>query len=208
MTSAILKPILDAVDRHPREIYKFIEGLTGIEYREPNTPQFWFIWQLFADSIRRANWLAQLDQEYSIGNEMISAIFLGSWWKEEVHHWRSLEVYAHHVHNLFKDLPPSSTVMDNYIRFLYDIGEQSLPEAFVYIANRLHVGDPQQILRKTNTVFMLEVLLQRHVYGRPLELKREHKLRDAVLFLLDLLVEQGSSAAFRMRDDFVTPISR
>lgn len=205
---AILKPILGAVDRHPKEIYKFIEGLTGIEDREPNTPQFWFIWQLFADSIQRANWLAQLDREYSIGNKMISAIFLGSWWKEEVHHWKSLEGHAHHVDNLFNDLPPSSTVMDNYVRFLYDIGEQSLPEAFVYIANHLHIGDPQQILRKTNTVFMLEVLLQRHVYGRPLELKREHKLRDAVLFLLDLLVEQGSSAAFRMRDDFVTPISR
>lgn len=98
--------------------------------------------------------------------------------------------------------------MENYIRFLYDIGKQSLPMAFVHIANRLRDGEPHQMLRKTNTVFMLEVLLQRYVYGRPLELKRNHDLRDAVLFLLDLLVEQGSSAAFRMRDDFVTPISR
>ncbi|MCX6676720.1 MAG: ATP-binding protein [Methanothrix sp.] len=208
MTAAILMPILDAVDRHPREIYGFIQGLVGIEDREPNTPQFWFVWLLFADRIRRANWLAQLDQEYPIGNEMITAIFLGLSWKEEVHHWRSLEGYAFHVHDLFNVLPPSSTVMDNYVRFLYDIGEQLLPEAFVHIANRLHVGDHQKMLRKTNTVFLLEVLLQRHVYRRPLELKRERRLRDAVLFLLDLLVEQGSSAAFRMRDDFVTPISR
>lgn len=208
VTEEILMPILDAVDRHPREIYEFIKGLAGIEDREPNTLQFWFVWLLFADRIRRANWLGQLNQEYSIGNEMISAIFLGLLWKEDIHHWRSLDGYAHHVHDLFNYLPPSSTVMDNYIRFLYDIGEHSLPEAFVNIADRLRVGDPQLMLRKTNTIFMLEVLLQRHVYGRPLELKRERKLRDAVLFLLDLLVEQGSSAAFRMRDDFVTPISR
>lgn len=208
VTAAILMPILDAVDRNPREISEFIKGLAGIEDREPNTAHFWFVWLLFADRIRRANWLGQLSQECSIGNEMISAIFLGLLWKEDIHHWRSLNGYAHHVHNLFNDLPPSSIVMDNYIRFLYDIGEHSLPEAFVNIANRLRVGEPQLLLRKTNTIFMLEVLLQRHVYGRPLELKRERKLRDAVLFLLDLLVEQGSSAAFRMRDDFVTPISR
>ncbi len=208
VTEEILMPILDAVDRHPREIYEFIKGLAGIEDREPNTLQFWFVWLLFADRIRWANWLGQLNQEYSIGNEMISAIFLGLLWKEDIHHWRSLDGYAHHVHDLFNDLPPSSIVMDNYIRFLYDIGEHSLPEAFVNIADRLRVGEPQLMLRKTNTIFMLEVLLQRHVYGRPLELKRERKLRDAVLFLLDLLVEQGSSAAFRMRDDFVTPISR
>ena len=30
---------------------------------------------------------------------------------------------------------------------------------------------------------------------------------DEVLYLLDTLVENGSSAAFRMRDDFVTPVS-
>jgi hypothetical protein len=37
--------------------------------------------------------------------------------------------------------------------------------------------------------------------------QRRSNLREAVLFLLDLLVENGSSATFRMRDDFVTPVS-
>jgi energy-coupling factor transporter ATP-binding protein EcfA2 len=207
VTELILKPILDAVDRHPREIHWFVRGLITIQDREPNTQHFWFVWRLFADSVQQAEWLAQLDNEYPTGDEMISAIFLGSWWKEEIRHWQSLEGYAYHIHDLFDSLPPSSTVLDDYVRFLYHIGEQSLPAAFIRIAGRLRLGDPNQMLRKTNTVFLLEVLLQRYVYGRPLELKRERTLRDAVLFLLDLLVEQGSSAAFQMRDDFVTPIS-
>jgi hypothetical protein len=108
---------------------------------------------------------------------------------------------------LFEDLPASSTVLGNYLQFLYHIGEQSLPEAFMRIAKRLQQGDPWQMLREGNTVFMLEVLLQRYVYGKPLELKRQGEIREAVLLLLDLLVENGSSAAFRMRDDFVTPVS-
>jgi hypothetical protein len=111
------------------------------------------------------------------------------------------------VHKLFEALPPSSAALDDYVNFLHDIGERSLPEAFVRIAKRLQCGDSQQLLRNVNTVFLLEVLLQRYVYGRPLELKRDRELRDAVLWLLDLLVEKGSSAAFRMRDDFVTPVS-
>lgn len=205
--TTILKPILDAVDRRPREIHWLVRGLTAVEDREPNTPHFWLLWELFADRVRRATWLARMDDEYPTGNEMVSAIFLGSWWKEEVRHWRSLEGHANHMHALFEDLPPSSTVLDDYIRFLYHIGEQSLPEAFVRIAKCLQLGDSQQMLRKTNTVFLLEVLLQRHVYGRPLELKRDRAVRDAVLLLLDLLVANGSSAAFRMRDDFVTPVS-
>ncbi len=63
------------------------------------------------------------------------------------------------------------------------------------------------MLQKGNTVFMLEVLLQRYVYGRSLALKRQGEIRKGVLLLLDQLVENGSSAAFWMRDDFVTPVS-
>jgi hypothetical protein len=53
----------------------------------------------------------------------------------------------------------------------------------------------------------MEVLLQRYVYSKPLLLKGKSALREAVLMLLDTLIDLGSSAAFRMRDDFVTPIS-
>lgn len=54
---------------------------------------------------------------------------------------------------------------------------------------------------------MMEILLQRYVYSKPLLLKERADLREAVLFLLDTLIDLGSSSAFRMRDDFVTPVS-
>ena len=203
----VLQPILDAVVRHEDEIHWFVKGLVGIEDQQRNTDHFWFLWEMFADRVKRANWLEQLDDRYSTGAQLISAIFLETWWKENVRHWNSLEGHANRVNSLFESLPPSSTVLDHYVRFLYHIGEQSLPDAFIRIAKRLKMGDAKKMLAKSNTVFMLEVLLQRHVYAKPLELKSNSELRDAVLFLLDLLVEDGSSASFRMRDDFVTPIS-
>ena len=205
--SEVLRPVLGSIERHPREVHSIVQGLTVIEDSTPNTAHYWYLWDLFADGIRRANWVARLDDEHPIGSEMLSAIFLTSWWKDEIRHWRSLEGHAHRVHTFFEALPPSAIVLDDYMRFLYHIGERSLPEAFVCVANSLKRGDAQAMLAKTNTVFLLEVLLQRHVYGRPLELKRETDVRQAVLYLLDILVENGSSAAFRMRDDFVTPVA-
>jgi hypothetical protein len=102
---------------------------------------------------------------------------------------------------------PSATVLGNYVRFLYHIGERSLPESFIRIAVRLRSGDPPHMLSEGNTVFMLERLLERHVYARPLELKKDRKMQAALLQLLDLLVDAGSSAAFRFRmRDFVTPL--
>lgn len=201
----VLQPILEAVDRHPREVHNVIQGFTSSEDSNPNTPHYWFLWNLFAERVKRAKWLAHLDREHPYGSEVLSTIFLTAWWKDNVRHWRSLEGYAHNVDALFDALPPVWIVLDSYVRFLYHIGERSMPAAFVRIANALRRGNPADMLRESNTVFMLEVLLQRHVYARPLELKRDPTLREAILYVLDVLVESGSSAAFRMRDDFVTP---
>jgi hypothetical protein len=202
---SILQPILGVLDRHTRETRWIIQGLVAVEDRQPNTSQFWSLWRLFAERVRQAKWLPSIDEEHADGSEVMSAIFLTSGWKDHVRDWSSLQGYADNVHSLFNDLPVSSRVLDDYVRFLYHIGAQELPGAFVRIAKHyFHTGSAPAL--KSNTVYMLEILLRRHVYGRPLELKRNVELRDAILLLLDVLIEHGSSAAFRMRDDFVTPM--
>lgn len=201
----VLAPMLGEIGRHSRELQSVMEGLTGIQDKKPNTEQYWFLWELFADAITHAKWVPHLGDEHPTGGDLLSAIFLVAYWKDNVRHWKPLEGYAHLVHALFESLPPTSIVLDYYLRFLYHIGEKSLPEAFVRTADALRRGDAQEMLKKTNSVFLLEVLLQRHVYWRPLELKSDTRIRTSVLFILDTLVEAGSSAAFRMRDDFVTP---
>jgi len=69
-----------------------------------------------------------------------------------------------------------SIVLDDYARFLYHIGERSLPHVFVRVAAALRRGDADKMLAKSNTVFTLEVLLQRYLYGRPMEVKRDEGL--------------------------------
>jgi hypothetical protein len=204
----VLAPVLDAIDRHSRELQQIMQGLTGIQDINPNTPQYWFLWGLFADAVKGAKWVPHLGNEHPAGSELLSAIFLTAFWKDNIRHWRFLDGYAHLVHALFESLPPTPIVFEDYIRFLYHIGEKSLPEAFVRLAKALRLGDNQAMLKPTNTVFLLEVLLQRRVYGRPLELKTDPGICESVLFILDNLVETGSSAAFRMRDDFVTPAAQ
>ena len=44
-------------------------------------------------------------------------------------------------------------------------------------------------------------------YSKPLRLKTNAEVRSAGLRILDQLVDSGSSAAYRVRDDFVTPIA-
>jgi hypothetical protein len=203
----VLEPILGSVAQLPGEVEKIVIGILHVEDVEPNTAQFWAIWKLFAERAVSAPWIGGIDRRHSSGAEMIHALFLGTQWKDTTKHWHSLEGHVQHIHNLFESLAPSACVMDAYIRFLYHVGEQSLPQAFVQIHKKAMEGDPKQLLGNSNTRYRLEVLLQRYVYSKPLLLKEKAALREAVLMLLDALIDLGSSAAFRMRDDFVTPIS-
>lgn len=203
---AAVEPMLQAVDRHPRETQWVVRGLVEREDRRPNTLRFWTLWGLFADRVRSASWLKNIDNEYSRGTEMMSAVLLATGWKEDARHWRSLEGHAEKVHALFEALPPSAAALEDYVRFLYAIGERSLPSSFVRVADKLRAGDASHMLTPRNTAFLLERLLESHVYVRPLELKSERRLKAAILELLEMLVDRGSSAAFSMRDDFVTPL--
>lgn len=203
--SQVLGAMLKAVDRHPDEVYWFVQGLTQIEDVEPNTRHYWHLWQLFADQVKKAKWISQMERTHHPARGLLAAVFLTLFWKDNVRHWRSLEGYSDRVHALFDSLPSRGIVLDCYLAFLYHIGERSLPDAFVRVAKWLRGGEVQELVENAESMFLLEVLLQRHVYGRPAELKADRRKREAILFLLDSLVEGGSSAAFRMRDDFVTP---
>jgi hypothetical protein len=77
--------------------------------------------------VKSASWVQWLDEEHPTGSEMLTAIFMNSYWKDDVRHWRSVEAHAHCVDALFEALPPAAVVFDSYLRFLYHIGERSLP---------------------------------------------------------------------------------
>jgi hypothetical protein len=207
MGLAICDPLLNTVDEYPREVAPFVEDLVVIENQSQETSPFWDTWQAFANRVHTAPWIHRLDSQYASDTKLLRTLFFELPWKDGVRHWRRLEGFADRVDTLFESLPPCASVLDAYCRFLYTIGRQSLPRRFVVVSKRLQAGDAGQMLSKDNTVFYLESLLRHFIYSEPLRLKSNAEMRSAVLTILDRLIDSGSSAAYRMRDDFVTPIA-
>lgn len=203
----VCEPFLEAVARHPGEIKDFVQDLVVEADRRSEEDPFWAVWQAFANTICTAPWIEQLDSRYSPGKGLVGVILLRNYWEENLRHWRRLEGHGHRVDELAKRFRGSAVVFDAYCLFLYKIGETSLPKGFMILADSLAAGDPTVMLAGGNTVFLLESMLRRSVYAEPHRLKSDPAMRKAVLALLDYLVEAGSSAAYRMRDDFVTPLS-
>ncbi|MES1950258.1 hypothetical protein S4A8_05343 [Salinisphaera sp. S4-8] len=200
-------PFVEAVANHPHEMATFVRTLVAEADKNSEHDPFWDIWQAFAEAITTAPWVDLLDSSYSSYKEIVGSVFLRSFWKADIRHWRRLKNQGHRVDDLAKQFPGSAAVFDAYCQFLHDIGERSLPNGFVILADSLLSDTLATILSDGNTAYLLETLLRRNVYSEPYRLKSDPKVRRSVLVLLDRLVDAGSSAAYRMRDDFVTPLS-
>lgn len=207
----IYEPLLQSVEKFPGEVAEFVDELICEEDRiADQDTSFWEVWQSFADRFLEADWIDDLDADYSTGREgrkLLRRLLLGIQWKDDVRYWSRLQGQEDRVENFVQQIPASSTALKWYCRFLYYLGEKTLPRSFTIVAERLKTGDPSELLTESKTVYYLESLLRRYVYGEPLQLKTSPDIRKAVLYILDQLVGAGSSAAYQMRDDFVTPAS-
>jgi hypothetical protein len=202
------RPLFEKIDDNPEEISEFINHLIYAEDVTSSGEVFWNLWQYMSDIILQAPWIEQLNVEKSDRLKLINAIFLVSvYWKEDIRYWQCLEGNDSRVDRFYEKLSATPVVLNAYSRFLYQIGERSLPKAFVIISKKLQQGNPMIMLSHKKTIFYLESLLRRFIYSRPSLLKANDEIRTAVLFILDELTENGSSASYRMRDDFVTPIT-
>lgn len=204
----ICVPLVEAVGEHPRDLARFVVDLIIEEDHIEGQSPFWSIWQRFADALPSAGWAAQLGSwRYEGEPEFLRAMFLNAPWKVGVRHWSRLEGEADRVDALLRSLPACAVVLEGYSRFLSTVGAHSLPNAFILIADGFDRSSAEKMLSRSNIVFNLESPLRRFVYSEPIRVKSDPKIREAVLTILDGLVEAGSSAAYRMRDDFVTPLA-
>ena len=201
----VCSPLIALAVTAPDEVASFLEDLV-VAADGGSDDSFWPLWQAFADGVADAEWTTQLQRKHPHGGKLIDRLFLATYWKDETTHWLRLEGNAQRVHALAGRLPAATACVHAYARFLYTIGQQQLPDAFIEVDALLRRVGNVASTSKSETAFYLESLLGRFVYAQPFRLKRDARLRDAVLRLLDALVSSGSSAAYRMRDDFVTPL--
>ena len=201
------QPLLDAIDDQPDKVADFLESLIKVADEEyPQTTCFWNIWSEVATRTLNSLWLSGLSNSRSKGVTLIRRTFLNLHWRDDLRHWRGLDGHAEEVNELAVELPATPPVLESYLCYLFRIGEQSLPRGFEVIEAILKSAkQPEALLDSSNTVFYIEMLLQRYVFADSQRLKADPKLRTAVLFILGELVDAGSSVGYRLREDFATP---
>ena len=168
-------------------------------------PTLWHLWQRFADDFAANVDAEKVDEEHSDEAKMLQELFLGVDWAEQ-RDWLSLHGETQRLREFFLRLPPMEKGFECYAYYLAKAGTPTLPDALIEVSAKLAESAGHGLLNET-AIFYLEEILTRLIYGGNSRIRIESALRHATLRILDALVDAGSSPAYKLRDDFVTPVA-
>jgi len=202
---AICTPLLPLIEEDSQDLGRFIQDLITAEDRSEAPTPFWELWHLFSEPLKTSWRIKGAANSERYSSQILRSIFLGVGWKRGVTSWPRMDGHEGDVEALANELTPSGALLSAFCNFLKTVGSSTLPTAFVSVAEILSNGASGKILTSGDSALLLESLLRRFVYREPFRVKSDPPVREAILRILDDLVDNGSSVAFRMRDDFVTP---
>jgi energy-coupling factor transporter ATP-binding protein EcfA2 len=197
----LIEKIAGASTETLEEVGMFVRDLIIESERIGAVDPFWRLWPLFRDQAIAIP-ARQLQRRQP---RLIRSLFVDLEGLEECDSFPLIQGREAQIVEFYRALPVSEFTTILCLRYLKRFGKAALPTAFVEIAQKIKDDSSEKHLSE-NVVFLLEQLLSARIFATPLELKKDPRVRNAVLFILDALVNVGSAAAFIMRDDFATPI--
>ena len=201
------QPFLAAIELHPDKVAFLLEHICRAFVSSSSETCFWSIWHVIANRILVAPWVFAETSRSTRWKSLIDTTLFAALREVERTQKGLLANHANEIDSFVARLPSNSATLEAYARYLYHFGSFALPRSFVVLKEIIQVGGRPRLSIGGNTIFCLESVLHPYVCGRPSHVKADPQLRFAILAILDFLVDAGSSASYRMRDDFVTPSS-
>lgn len=164
---------------------------------------FWSVWNLFYDNV--ANLCK--DKSYSYYNQKIikSYLFAQSPWNENVTEWHAIKDNNKRFFNkVTKNIGEFPSVLYSIVKLLNGIGQRYLNSGVSWIS-RILITHPNvwAVQLEGNTIYQLEKLVKSYIYRNRGKIRRERKLKQEVLVILDFLVEKGSVAGYMLRENIL-----
>ena len=201
-------PLFNAIPLHAREVAEVFERTIYIEDRQRGDETFWRIWRDLAQHIVRCERYSELLLQEHSGLAKLASVLLfdGVYWKEGVKHWEPLQGHSEDIQEFFEKVGSSPRVCLAFITLLDSVGNQTLmPDGVKWIAKHVRADETGILLGNRTALLLLTRVLTPLVYGPTARVRQSSTLRDAVLDILNTMVDAGSSAAFRMREFLITP---
>jgi len=173
-------------------IYKLddiIANSTEEDLNQKLITNFWALWQHFFDKIKASG------KQY-----FLATLFLDIKWKETSTHWKPLENKRDFYQSMVKDLGKHKTT--SILNVFSTVGEKTfLPESISWLVDifKSEVDTTVALLYPS-----AERLIKRLYYNHISIIKNDKKLIDDYVWILNRMIDLGSSEAYLFRENVIT----
>jgi hypothetical protein len=196
-----LQPFVDNFDA-TEETASFLDEIVSAEDYNNKYEQFWYIWnKLYPKVIEICN----SSRGFHLDKVINSYMLAWQWRREGVTEWHSLKkenlsFYA----NVAKNIGHNSTVLYSITKVLNSIGSNFTDDGINWIYSivlnnkSLKLGDLE-----SNTLYYLEKIMRKFVFVNREKIKRELKLKNQVVPILEFIIERGSVQGYLLRESIL-----
>jgi len=196
-----LQPLLDSFVA-TEEMTSLLDKIISTEDYNNKYEQFWYIWnRLYPKFIE----ICSNSHNYHLSKVIKSYLLAWQWWRDDVTEWHSLKednisLYA----NVAKDLGHNPAVLYSITKILNSIGSKFTKEGIEWIYtiistnNSLEMGDLESI-----TLYYLEKVMRKFIYINKEQIKKEIRLKNKVIPILDFMIERGSIQGYLLRESIL-----
>lgn len=198
-----LQPLIDSL-KPTEEITGLLTQLIYTQDKINSYDNFWYIWELLENKIMV---ICKDGEGYRNVDQIVKAYLLafgryGSIWKDTAKEWHSLkDKDIRFFKKLTKEIGHCPSVLYSISKLLTGIGSSYQNDGISWVADVLrNNSNLSNDKLELDTVFHLENLIRKYVFIQGEQIKKDRKIKDDVLTILNFLVEKGSALAYMLRE--------
>lgn len=194
-----LAPFLNKLDAS-EETEQFIGAIVYAEDSLCKQDQFWKIWELLYNQICK-----ECKYGYYSSQVLIDYLLAWRWWNRDIKDWHSLKKEnLSFYEKISKDLGSNPAVLYSIARVLNTIGSNFITEGVDWLYNIIseNINLPKSDL-ESDTIYYLDQLMRKYIFQNKEHIKRDIKIKNKVIPILDYMIEKGSVQGYLLRESIL-----
>lgn len=197
-----LKPFIDSFNKS--EIFAdLFEQFVLAEDQLDTYDNFWIVWNLFKKKIIVI--CKNGDNRWYTEKIVKSYLFATVTWKETTTSWHTLkDDNKDFFKNISQKIGHCPSVLYSILKLLTDIGNPYLDDGILWVSNMLKYNKNLYTAKlEVNTIYYLEKNIRKYIYKNRETIRKDKRLKNNVLIILDFLIENASVVGYMLKENIL-----
>lgn len=190
-------PVVDNITNR-EETGDLLRDVISAQDRSAKYDQFWVLWKKLYDRIIEIAREGRFDSSRIIHDYMLA----WPYWKDTAKDWHSLKKREKGFYKkIVNDIGNLPSVLDAMSQFLNEIGSVFIDDGLSWLSAIILKQEGKKLER--NTVYYLELFIRKYVHLNRMKAKKDPKIKNDFLVVLNFLIERGSVNAYLLRENIL-----